>query len=938
MTAKEQLASIFGKSFEQQENITEVRRYYSNNTFCLDGNGDIVAIFSSENDYEHIHLPAHLSKLQYLNLSDNSQLKKLTFESAMPALEHLDVSDSAIERIKLLDGFRSLKWLDLSRNQLKEFIPQGSLPALCYLDLSGNQLKDFSTSLLGKFPHLEELYLNDNENFPSTKNVSINKPGSCLAFMKRYARELAKGSTINKEYKVLLVGNGGVGKTCLVERMVYDSFEQKHLSTHGIALEQYRDEENNLTFPFILNLWDFGGQDIYHATHRLFMQSNAIYLALWDENTLANEYSEVQEDGQARPYENYSLQYWLHYIRHQGGNSPIIVVKTKSAKNNRFHPQQQQIQEKYGVSDFHQIDSGLEDWTENGFDRLTFFIKESIKKLGQKQELPEHWASLRQHLRELQKNGQQVLSTEEYMDIAEDYGIEAPMEVLTDWLVNSGVVFYRKGYFGSTIILDQQWAIKAIYTIFKRTDGSPYYRIKNEQQGRFSGRDLKLFWAKEAFSEAEQQLLVEFMLGCELCFEQTKMDKEKRHVAFEERQFFAPQMMPDQEPTVVSMFFDMTDSNELLYVKYRHSFLHYGIIQSFIVRTQDLADVTGIWRYGIVLKEEHRYAIVKEIDKEIHVITTASNKLMLDKIRNTLEDLQQSKVEEWVSRDGVEYVSMDDLKGWKHAQIPSENKKMLNTKDFEIFSQQTRQEKYELPKTGAKEEQLIQQMEKEKIASKVVLPDNGEVSLEPLPATILFLQANPTERYQSWEKEYTFIDKKIARARQDGTINLAKIEAASLDDMLDAIEDHEPQMLHFCGHGEEEQLNQKGHMAQIGGLVFHNEAKNKAEVVSAEVLEVKFKALKATFENLKIVLLSACHSQDQAAAISKAGIFAIGTSDEIVLEDAKKFAGGFYRGLVKTNNIITAIQRGITRATRPGEDIRKLVHLFFDGQKINLKK
>jgi internalin A len=33
--------------------------------------------------------------------------------------------------------------------------------------------------------------------------------------------------------------------------------------------------------PVRLNLWDFGGQEIYHGTHTLFLQGQAVFLVLW---------------------------------------------------------------------------------------------------------------------------------------------------------------------------------------------------------------------------------------------------------------------------------------------------------------------------------------------------------------------------------------------------------------------------------------------------------------------------------------------------------------------------------------------------------------------------------------------------------------------------------------------------------------------------------
>lgn len=668
MAPAQQLEQLFGTSFSLQPDIPTLRQFHANKAYCTDAEGNITGICFCENEREEVVIPESLSKLQYLNLSDNPKLRSLTFEAALPELWHLDFSDSAVEALKLPAGFEQLRWLDGSRNQLKSFVPAGTFPKLEHLDLSGNQLPDFGAGLLQKFSKLERLYLKNNP-FPSTKITSVDKEANCLDFMHRFWLDLQKGSTENKEFKVLLVGNGGVGKTCLVERLVYGSFEKRHLSTEGVALEQYAVED----FPYVLNLWDFGGQDIYHATHRLFMQSNAIYLVLWDEATKPdnNRYSIINEAGAERHYENFSLGYWLHYVRHLGGKSPAIVVKTKmKAEGTLYHPMQNELQAKYGPLDFTEIDSKEEDWGANRFNRLRLMIQEAIAGMGQKQELPKNWESLRQHLRELYKTGHKVLSVDEYLDIASDYDVEDPMEKLTDWLVTSGVVFYRKGFFQDAIILDQGWAIKAIYAIFERKSGH-YHRLKNEQKGSFTGKDLQAIWAKKKYSQAEQEMLASFMLGCEICFE-TKQEKDQS-VPFAERQFFAPQMMPDKVSVAAEVFWDENRDHSLLYVRYAHDFLHYGIIQSFIVRTQAQADVKDIWQFGILLRDEGGYALVRAEGKSIHVITKEENLALLSKIRNTLEDLQHEEVQEYVSRDGKAYVETKKLQGWKQDRIPAEN-------------------------------------------------------------------------------------------------------------------------------------------------------------------------------------------------------------------------------------------------------------------------
>ena len=62
------------------------------------------------------------------------------------------------------------------------------------------------------------------------------------------------------------------------------------------------------------NIWDFGGQEIMHATHQFFLTQRSLYL-------LALNGREGGED--------YDAEYWLKLIESFAGDSPVIVVLNK---------------------------------------------------------------------------------------------------------------------------------------------------------------------------------------------------------------------------------------------------------------------------------------------------------------------------------------------------------------------------------------------------------------------------------------------------------------------------------------------------------------------------------------------------------------------------------------------------------------------------------
>ena len=117
------------------------------------------------------------------------------------------------------------------------------------------------------------------------------------------------------EVKLVLVGDGNVGKTSLVNRLVYGTFDPHEDTTRGVAITRW-----HINLPCIdgqnarINIWDFGGQGNMHATHPYFFSRKAVYLVVLN----------IREDDRVN-----RAEYWIRLIRTYGGNSPIIIVANK---------------------------------------------------------------------------------------------------------------------------------------------------------------------------------------------------------------------------------------------------------------------------------------------------------------------------------------------------------------------------------------------------------------------------------------------------------------------------------------------------------------------------------------------------------------------------------------------------------------------------------
>ena len=226
----------------------------------------------------------------------------------------LDLSDRALLEIpENLFGLTKITELDLSGNQLK-VIPEaiGNLRQMKSLDLSNNQLKSLPHALVS-MTELASLDLSDNPGLELPPELVEARDSKTLRALLSYYFKTRDEQTPLNECKIILVGRGGVGKTSLVNRLVRRRFDSKEPTTEGIAIASWLLQPQQQD-AVQLHVWDFGGQEIMHATHQFFLTERSLYL-------LVVSGRENSADADA--------QYWLKLISSLAGDSPVVIVLNK---------------------------------------------------------------------------------------------------------------------------------------------------------------------------------------------------------------------------------------------------------------------------------------------------------------------------------------------------------------------------------------------------------------------------------------------------------------------------------------------------------------------------------------------------------------------------------------------------------------------------------
>ncbi len=180
--------------------------------------------------------------------------------------------------------------------------------------------------------------------------------------------------------------------------------------------------------------------------------------------------------------------------------------------------------------------------------------------------------------------------------------------------------------------------------------------------------------------------------------------------------------------------------------------------------------------------------------------------------------------------------------------------------------------------------------------------------------TILFLAANPRGTDpRTLDREASAIQEELERSGFRDRFEFVTRWAAEPIDLLRELRKLKPTVLHFSGHGASEAAGQNGDEPRHG--LFFQGPDGRTQPVSTEALEETFGAAGAS---VKLVVLSACHTEAQAEALRAHVDCVVGMSGSIGDEAARSFAIGFYGGLGERESVADAHKQGCAAISLEG--------------------
>ena len=449
---------------------------------------------------------AGLTALRKLYVA-NTQIADLGPLAGLTALEKLSVLGTQIADLGPLVGLTALRWLDVSNTQIADLGPLAGLTALQRLDVSYSQIADLGS--LAGLPALQTLDVSGTHVGDLFPLISLIRGGRPVCWSSRswegkgiyvqhcplrnpppeivkqgndailnyfHERELGQIDHLY-EAKMLIVGEGGAGKTSLLRRLYQPEqpLPGEDETTKGISI--YRHEfqmKNGRTFR--LNVWDFGGQEIYHATHQFFLTHRSLYLLVDDTR---KDYKSVSDPG---------FRNWLELVEVFGGHSPVLIFQNEKGGRSKAIDIGG-IRGRYdNVKELYAGDLAKSDAAARLRDGIEFFAG-TLSHIGE--ELPAAWVKIRGDV-EARAEETPYIPREEYFQIYKrhlDFDRTKALH-LSRYLHDLGVIlhFQDDALLAHTVILQNQWATEAVFRILDD-------EVVKAQRGRFTVRTASGFGA-----------------------------------------------------------------------------------------------------------------------------------------------------------------------------------------------------------------------------------------------------------------------------------------------------------------------------------------------------------------------------------------------------------------------------------------------------------
>src|SRR5271166_1994084 len=489
-------------------------------------------------------------QLRKLSVS-GTDIVDLAWAQQLTGLESLDCSFTQVSDLAPLNGLTALQSLDCSDTQVRDLAPLIGLAKLEELRCSGLTLATLPEWFL-RAPAIRDLEFHETR-VPGVpvEVLSSELGGNCLEKLRTHFLDQQEGAEPVVEVKLMVLGNGRVGKTQFCRRLAGQEFEPDSDSTHGVAIVPARLPAGDGAAEIQLQMWDFGGQDIYQ-----FITARMRYSC---ETTPFSPCCGRKTSSAARTmratliFGNQPLFYWVDYVRHLGGRDrAVTIVQTRC--------------DRPGDEDICPVPETV---IKEAFGRYGLVNFSSAKDRG-RANLIEKLAESVGYLRERQG------------------------------VATIGVARHRV-----KTKLEAMRAADAELPVGQRRHRtltqSEFRKICKEAKLKSEPEFLLDYLVWREYARRDQELFLDMMRSCDVCFVHRQADAK----GGVEAEFIAPELLPPRKEIEREIAAQWDADTPIETQEYVYQFLHQGLIRAIIAEIGAEGGVSALyWRDGVCAYEE----------------------------------------------------------------------------------------------------------------------------------------------------------------------------------------------------------------------------------------------------------------------------------------------------------------------------------------------
>lgn len=576
---------------------------------ALSGLTSLRNLYMRDTEISDVSVLSSLTELVALSLY-NTKVSDISALSALKDMRNLNLRNTKVSDINVLSGLKRLKNINLRGTRVRDISALSNLKLLKYIDLRGLTLSSIPESLL----NLNIDFFLDEK--PNGNGIFIHgltlteQPIEIFSQSREMIRAYYKEEQVPvNECKVVFLGDPEAGKTHSIKRLLKKGAELEEFnnqSTPGIEItvDTMKLEDSDI----VVNYWDFGGQEIQHSMHRMFLTERTVYVVF------LNARQDPLDD---------RARYWLENICSFANDAPVLLVINKLDQNGQPKFNEDGIRNDYGsrIKKIVRM-SALNDEPEIFMEELQGSINEIIRELPTVRSMvPQSWKALMEDIRMMPEH---YLTAEQFKKRCNVCNVQSYNTIHDDLvdlfqIIGISFCYYKDRAIADYMLLNPKWLVNAIYTIISNSKAAVHNGVitQGDLYDLLYKDTLRGVPIRRVISDLRyESYQVNYILGVIRMFHLSYPMKDGSE--------FFPMLCDGNEKISVER---VVSENALHYI-FRYTYLPANVMHRLIVEMQRELDERYVWYSGAVFRNDYQHQIAyictKGNDLHIYVDTLDS--------------------------------------------------------------------------------------------------------------------------------------------------------------------------------------------------------------------------------------------------------------------------------------------------------------------------